>query len=166
MTGQALSRPSGELVLVQVGLQQFAIDVMSVREIRGWGDSTRLPHAPAYVHGMINLRGAVLPVVDLGARLGFPGTEPDRSSVVVVAQIQDSVVGLLVDAVCDILLVKDEMIQAAPDVGSREARDFVQGVITTADAIVSVLSLDHVLPPADLQVALQGGARDADAVAA
>ncbi|WP_421937630.1 chemotaxis protein CheW [Phenylobacterium sp.] len=166
MSRQGLSQASGELVLVQVGLQQFAIDVMLVREIRGWADSTRLPHAPAYVHGMINLRGAVLPVVDLGARLGLPRTQPDRSSVVVVAQIQNSVVGLLVDAVCDILLLKEEMIQAAPDVGSREARDFVQGVITTADGIVSILSLDHVLPQADLEVALRSGPQDADTVAA
>ena len=139
---------------------------MLVREIRGWGHSTPLPHAPDYVHGMINLRGAVLPVVDLGARLGFARTEPDRSSVVVVTQIQDSVVGLLVDAVCDILLLTPDMIQAAPDVGSRAARDFVQGVITTKDGIVSVLSLDHVLPPAEVEVVLRAGPKDAGAVAA
>ena len=146
MSGAAQAQAGGELVLVQIGLQRFAIDVMSVREIRGWGDSTPLPHAPDYVHGMINLRGAVLPVVDLGSRLGFPRTEPDGSSVVVVTQIHAHVVGLLVDAVCDILPLTEDMIQAAPDVGSAAARDFVQGVITTNDGIVSVLRLGHVLP--------------------
>jgi len=136
-----------ELIMVQIGAQQFAIDITSVREIRGWAPCTPLPHAPAYVHGMINLRGVILPVIDLGARLGLGGTVPDSSSVVVVAEIHDRQVGLLVDAVCDIIILKENMLQAPPEVGVAAVREFVQGVMAIETGIVSLLGLDEVLPP-------------------
>ncbi|HEX5379509.1 MAG TPA: chemotaxis protein CheW [Phenylobacterium sp.] len=135
-----------ELITVQIDDQQFAIDIMSVREIRGWAPSTPLPHAPPFVHGMINLRGVILPVVDLGSRLGLARTQPDSSSVVVVAQIHGRQVGLLVDAVCDILLVTENMLQETPEVGAPGVRNFVQGVMTTETGIVTLLCLDRVLP--------------------
>lgn len=136
-----------ELITVRIGDQQFAIDIMSVREIRGWATSTPLPHAPPYVRGMINLRGVILPVVDLGARLGLASTSADNSSVVVVAEINGRQIGLLVDAVCDILLLTDDMLQEAPDVGAEEVRHFVRGVMTTETGIVTLICLDEILPP-------------------
>lgn len=135
-----------ELIMVQIGAQQFAIDIMSVREIRGWAPSTPLPHAPPYVRGMINLRGLILPIVDLGERLGVASTPPDSAAVVVVAEINGRQVGLLVDAVCDILLLTANMLQETPDVGAPVIQDFVQGVMTTEGGIVTLLSLDQVLP--------------------
>lgn len=141
-----LPEVGAELITVRIGDTQFAIDIMSVREIRGWAPSTPLPHAPAYVHGMINLRGVILPVVDLGLRLGLSRTQPDSSSVVVVTEIGGRQIGLLVDAVCDILLLTENMLQEAPDVGAAVVRDFVHGVMTTEDGIVTLLSLDEVLP--------------------
>jgi len=141
-----LPQAGEELIAVQVGDQQYAIDIMSVREIRGWTNSTPLPNAPSHVLGMINLRGAILPVVDLGARLGLGASRPGASSVVVVAQIGPREVGLLVDAVCDILTVTEGLLQSPPDVGEASVRQFVQAVMTTDEGIVSLLSLDHVLP--------------------
>lgn len=135
-----------ELIVVEIAGQRFAIDIMSVREIRGWTASTRLPHAPGHVLGMINLRGQVLPVIDFGARLGLAGSEPNAASVVIVAEIEDRLVGLLVDAVCDILTLQQGMLQATPDVGSADVRTFVRGVITVDDSIVTLLALDAVIP--------------------
>jgi purine-binding chemotaxis protein CheW len=135
-----------ELIEVRIGDQQYAIDIMTVREIRGWTTSTPLPHAPAHVLGMINLRGAILPVVDLGARLGLGSSTPSASSVVVVAQINDREVGLLVDAVCDIITVTEGLLQPPPDIGEESVREFVRGVMTTDSGIVSLLSLNSVLP--------------------
>jgi purine-binding chemotaxis protein CheW len=158
---QAQFPPVGaELIMVQIGDQQFAIDIMSVREIRGWAASTPLPHAPPYVHGMINLRGLILPVVDLGSRLGLASTQPDSASVVVVAEINGRQVGLLVDAVCDILLLTENMLQETPDVGAPIIQDFVQGVMTTDDGIVTLLCLNQVLPGGR-----EGGAMIDDAAA-
>src|SRR6516164_1460462 len=81
--------------------------------------STPLPHAPPHVLGMINLRGSILPVIDLGSLLGIGETTVSASSVVMVAQIGDNQVGLLVDAVCDILMVAENMLQEPPNVGDR-----------------------------------------------
>jgi purine-binding chemotaxis protein CheW len=135
-----------ELLMVRICDQKFAIDIMSVREIRGWVPSTPLPHAPSYVHGMINLRGAVLPVVDLGARLGLATAEPRSSSVVIVAHIGGRQVGLVVDEVCDIIIVADNPAQPPPDVGGGAVTDFVLGILATDDGIVTLLGLEAVLP--------------------
>ena len=136
---------ASQLISVRIGEQEFAIDIMSVREIRGWTASTPLPHAPHYVRGMINLRGAVLPVVDLGERLGLARTEPDKSSVIVVAQIGARMIGLLVDAVCDILAAGDGQLQPPPEVGGEDTRDFVRGVMILDGRIISLISLDAIL---------------------
>jgi len=119
---------------------------MSVREIRGWTQSTPLPNAAPHFLGMINLRGLILPVIDLSARLGLGVTNLARSSVVVVVQIEDRQVGLLVDGVCDILIVREGMIQPTPDVGAGLSARFVQGVMTTDQGIIGLLALDHVVP--------------------
>ncbi len=138
-----------ELIIVEISGQRFAIDIMSVREIRGWCASTRLPQAPAHVLGMINLRGSVLPVVDFSARLGLGDSEPNTASVVIVAEIGDRLVGLMVDAVCDILTLGEGMLQPAPNVGEPRVHEFVRGVITTHDGIVTLLSLETVIPPGE-----------------
>src|SRR5579872_4111430 len=94
-----------ELISFRIGAQEFCVDIMAVREIRGWTAATALPQAPAFVRGVINLRGAVLPIVDLGARLGLGVADPTARHVIIVAQVQNQIVGLLVDAVSDILTV-------------------------------------------------------------
>ena len=141
----SIPQPGAELISVRIGDQAYAIDIMAVREIRGWTAATPLPHAPPHVLGMMNLRGAILPVIDLGARLGLGPAEPNASSVVVVAQIGEAQVGLVVDAVSDILTVTEGLIQTPPDIGG-EILNYVNGVMTTDTGIVSLLSLDNVLP--------------------
>jgi purine-binding chemotaxis protein CheW len=145
MTTRELPAVGSELICVSIGEHLYAIDIMQVREIRGWTASTPLPHAPAHVLGMINLRGSILPVIDLGSLLGIGETAVSTSSVVMVAQIGQHQVGLLVDAVCDILMVGENMLQEPPRVGDR-VRDFVSGVMTTDEGIVTLLCLDHVMP--------------------
>lgn len=142
-----------ELIVVEIAGQKFAIDIMSVREIRGWSTSTRLPHAPPHVLGMINLRGQVLPVVNFAARLCLAESNPHAASVVIVAEIDDRLVGLLVDAVCDILSLRDGMLQATPDVGDRGVQALVRGIITVDDEIITLLSLDAVIPARNLLAA-------------
>src|SRR6478752_8151648 len=95
--GTSPSSANREFVAFRVGAQEFCIDIMGVREIRGWTPATPLPHAPVYVRGVINLRGAVLPIVDLAMRFGLGLTEPTPRSVIIVVQVHQQVVGLLVD---------------------------------------------------------------------
>jgi purine-binding chemotaxis protein CheW len=145
MTETAAGR---ELISFRIGAQEFCVDIMSVREIRGWAPATPLPRAPGYVRGVINLRGAVLPIVDLSARLGLGASDPSARHVIIVTQIGARLVGLLVDAVSDILTVTDALVQPTPDVASDMARTFVQGLLALDGRMISWIDLDRVLPAA------------------
>jgi purine-binding chemotaxis protein CheW len=145
-TGGVDKSPGVEFLSVRVGEQDFALDIMSVREIRGWVASTALPHAPPYIKGMINLRGVVMAIVDLADRLGLPSSEPSAASVVVVLEIDGRAIGLLVDAVCDIITVTDDMRQATPDTGSNASRNVVQGLVTLENRIVSIIAIPAIMP--------------------
>jgi purine-binding chemotaxis protein CheW len=138
-----------ELLSVRIGSQEFAMDIRSIREIRGWIASTHLAHAPAFIKGMINLRGAVLLVIDLAQRLGLPPQEPNAASVVVVVESGDKVAGLLVDAVCDIITVTDDMRQATPETGTDTPKEFIEGLID--NRIISIVSIAALMPDAAVQ---------------
>ena len=118
----------------------------SVREIRGWSQATSLPHAPDYVRGVINLRGSVVPIVDLAARLGLGPIQPTERDVIIIAIINRQVVGLLVEAVFDILSVAVEEIQATPDVASETVKSFIEGVLTVDDQMLRLVDLERILP--------------------
>jgi purine-binding chemotaxis protein CheW len=137
---------SVELLSVHVGGQDFAIDIMAVREIRGWVASTALPYAPSYIKGMINLRGVVMAIVDLADRLGLPTKEPGSASVVVVVEVAGRLFGLLVDAVNDIITITDDMRQATPDTGNSASKSAVEGLVTLDTRIVSIVSISAILP--------------------
>jgi purine-binding chemotaxis protein CheW len=147
------SRAGRELITFRIGEQEFCVDIMSVREIRGWTKTTALPRSPAYVRGVVNLRGAVLPIVDLSSRLGFAITDPTERSVIIVAQIGAQLVGLLVDAVSDIITVAAADIQPTPDVASELVKTFVQGILAIEGRMISLIALDHVLPEVELEAA-------------
>ena len=126
---------------------------MAVREIRGWSPATSLPHAPDHVRGVVNLRGVVLPVVDLGAQLGLGPAEPTKQHVIIVVQVGAQTLGLLVDAVNDILTVTEEMIQPTPEVASSLTRSHVEGLIILDGRMLGVLQLDTIVPQQALQAA-------------
>ena len=152
MTGQALAT-SAELITVVIGEQRFAIDIQLVREIRGWTNSTPLPNAPDYVLGVINLRGAVLPVLNLAARLGLPASEARSSSVVIVVGLVGRTVGLLVDAVSDIINVGEGEIQPAPVIGAASSKGLARGMITTDEGIITLIDMSGILPAPELAAA-------------
>lgn len=142
-----------ELIAFRVGRQEFCINVKLVREIRGWSAATALPRAPRYVKGVINLRGAVLPIVDLAVRLGMAGTEPTNRNVIIVVQLFQRQIGILVDAVSDILTANDNVIQPLPDATSGLVKSFVKGLLPMDGRMISLIALDHVLPQDDLEAA-------------
>ncbi len=142
-----------ELIAFCVGRQEFCINVMMVREIRGWAGATVLPRSPRYVKGVINLRGAVLPIVDLAGRLGLPSAEPTARNVIIVVQIGHQQIGLLVDAVSDILTASDAEIQMSPDLSSDLVKNFVKGLLPVEGRMISLIGLDNVLPVGELEAA-------------
>ncbi len=142
-----VERPAREVITFLIEQQEFCLDVMSIREIRVWTPTTPLVHAPAFVCGMINLRGAVLPIIDLAGRLGYFPTEPASGHAVLVVQIGRQTVGLLVQGVSEILTIDPATIQPLPDAASDETRVFVTGIVVVDQRMISLIALDGILPP-------------------
>ncbi|MEL6170020.1 MAG: chemotaxis protein CheW [Pseudomonadota bacterium] len=142
------SEPTGsvELLSFRLGESEYSVDIMSVREIRGWTRTTALPHSPGYVRGVINLRGSVLPVVDLAVRLGLASGEPTDRNVIIVVDIDGRSLGLRVDAVSDILTLARSDLQSPPDMGSDAAASFVRDLTIIDGRMIRVLDLPAVLP--------------------
>lgn len=153
MSEQNAAVAARELITFRIGRQEFCVDIMSVREIRGWTPATPLPRAPAYMKGVINLRGAVLPIIDLGARLGLGVSDPTARHVIMVAHVGDRTVGLLVDAVSDIIELTDDAVQATPDVASDQVRTFVKGIFAVDGRMISLLELAWLLPESEAEAA-------------
>jgi purine-binding chemotaxis protein CheW len=137
---------SRELITFRAGEQDFCVEAINVKEIRGWAPATLLPDSPAYVRGVTNLRGAILPIVDLAARLDLAETEPTARHVVIVVWIGKRLVGLLVDAVCDILTVSNDLLQPTPNLSSETVETLVAALVTVGDRMVGLLDLEHLLP--------------------
>jgi purine-binding chemotaxis protein CheW len=136
-----LAQGSRELIAFRIGDQEFCVNIMSVREIRGWTKATALPH------------GAVLPIIDLSARLGMRKAEPTQRHVFIVAQVKNRVVGLLVEAVSDILTVTDENIQPVPEVSSELEKQYARGILAIDKRMICLIELDALFPETESEVA-------------
>ncbi|GAA0564891.1 chemotaxis protein CheW [Rhizomicrobium electricum] len=123
--------------------QEFAANIMAIREIRGWTDTTPLPHVPDYVRGVINLRGIVLPVVDLKARLGLGMTEATAKHVIIVVADGSRTTGILVDAVSDIITVSNADVQPPPDVMQCGNDGHIDGIAVIDGRMVTLLAISH-----------------------
>jgi purine-binding chemotaxis protein CheW len=133
---------------------EYGVDIMKVMEIRGWTDTTRIPNSPAYMRGVINLRGLVIPIFDLRARFGNGLTEANEKNVVIVISVGKRTIGLLADAVSDILNIKENEIQAAPETEMVDIEaKYVSGLISTQGKMVVLLDVEHLFDSETLKVA-------------
>jgi purine-binding chemotaxis protein CheW len=128
----------------------FAIPILAVREIRGWEEVAQVPHSPHYILGVMNLRGTVVPVLDLRARLGMPPGERTATSVVIVVRVDMSdgsahTIGCLVDAVSDVVSIADEHARPAPQACGTMDTHFLSAVATVNDHLVLILNLVHLV---------------------
>jgi len=132
-----------QLITFQIGEQYLGVDIMAIREIRAWTPTTMLPHVPSHVRGVVNLRGTVLPVIDLSARLGWGLTDPTARHVIIVVRIADQLHGLIVDAVNDIVSINEEDLQAPPSLGADSTASYLEGLVSVEDRMVMVLELEQ-----------------------
>ena len=147
--GQAL-----QVLSFEVGAQTYCVPVSAVREIRGVTPPTPLPDAPPFVRGVINLRGQVMPVIDLSQRLGKGAAQDGPRQVIIVVENQTDVAGLLVDAVCDSFIVEAEQINPPPSLGDVEESPLVSAVITTGEGEMTVLlAVSRILPERPIALA-------------
>jgi len=136
---------SRQLITFQLGDQSLGVDIMAIREIRAWSPSTPLPNVPAHVRGVVNLRGVVLPVLDLRHRLGWGMTDPTARHVIIVVRIGEQLQGLIVDAVSDIVTVENEDMQPLPDMGETQVAQFLDGLAMIDQRLILVLALERLV---------------------
>jgi purine-binding chemotaxis protein CheW len=130
-----------ELITFEVEGQVFGLDIMAIREIRAWTPTTRLPRVPHYVAGVVNLRGTVLPVIDLAARLGWRPTEPTPRHAIIVTQMGNQACGLIVDSVSDIVTIPADALQPPPVTANDSIIQFLEGLAAIDENMVQVLNL-------------------------
>lgn len=130
-----------QFITFTIGDGEYGVDIMAVREIKGWIETTSIPKAPSHVRGVINLRGVIVPIFDLRTRFGMGVTATTKSHVVIIVGIGARVVGLLVDAVSDILTVEDGEIRPVPELDKRMEAGFLEGLVAKGERMVTIISL-------------------------
>jgi purine-binding chemotaxis protein CheW len=126
----------------------YAVDIMAVREIKAWTETTRLPHQPEYMRGVLNLRGSIVPVQDLRSRFGMGVTETSPNHVIVIVVVEERLLGILVDNVSDILTVDQAEIKAVPNGSVSVGEDFIEGLVNAEDGMVAILTLESLFSEA------------------
>ena len=152
-----------KFVSFTVNDEEYAIDIMAVREIKGWTGVTALPNQPKSMRGVLNLRGAIIPIFDLRCRFGGEATLASSTHVVIIASVGDRLVGILVDAVSDILNVDTSEIRPAPTIEGHEDDGLLAGLVTVGDRMVSLLDLATLLKNQNIDHASFGSRQPAAA---
>ena len=137
----AVGENTQQFITFTLGAEEYGIDIMVVREIKGWTNTTMIPNAPAHVRGVINLRGVIVPIFDLRARFGVGLTVPTSMHVVIIVAAGTRTVGLLVDTVSDIISVNPKAIRPVPEMGLPTEDQFLEGLVAIENRMVTLVSL-------------------------
>jgi purine-binding chemotaxis protein CheW len=134
-----------QFISFAIGDDQYGVDIMAVREIKGWSEITHLPKQPDYMRGVLNLRGAMVPIIDLRCRFDQGTTEATPLHVVIVVQIGPRMVGLLADRVLDIVSFEASQVQPVPRVSAASRMDFLSGLVMVEGAMIALIDLPNML---------------------
>ncbi len=134
-----------QMVLFELGAETYGLDIASVHEIIRMQPITKVPKAPFFVEGVINLRGKVIPVVDMGKRFGVERIERNKNNRIVVVDIKGTTIGTIVDAVTEVLRIASDSIEQASDIITAADSDYLQGIAKLEDKMVILLDLDRAL---------------------
>ena len=141
-----------EFLSFRLASEEYAIDILQVREIRACEPVTRIAEAPAYVKGVINLRGSIVPIVDLRLKLGHPDGF-DANTVMIILNIKDQLVGIVVDAVCDVVALLPDQIRPAPDMGVDIDAGVIRGLAPLEGRMLIVVDIARLLSSREIAVA-------------
>jgi purine-binding chemotaxis protein CheW len=128
-----------------LGQEEYGVEILKVQEIKGYSTITPIPNTPVHVKGVMNLRGTIIPVVDLRSKLGMPTAEYSPFTVIVVVKVGSKTMGLVVDAVSDVLNIPSRDLQPTPDFGAQVDAAFISGMAKAGEKLVVLLDLDRVL---------------------
>ena len=150
IVGADLDENTQQFLTFLLAGEEYGVDILRVQEIKGWDAVTQVPNTPEYVRGVINLRGTIVPIIDLRIRFSMEQREYGPTTVVIVLKVisgddNSRIMGIVVDGVSDVYNVKKEEINAAPDFGEGVDSSFVKGLTTVEEKMVIILDIDHML---------------------
>ena len=147
--GKGPGEGSHQVLTFVLGNETYGVDILRVQEIRGWSAVTKIPHAPSHVLGVLNLRGSIVPIVDLRMRFSLDRAEYTTVTVIIVVSVMSAAgrrdFGVVVDGVSDVVDVNTEEVKAAPDLGAKGATDYIRGLVPVSDRMVVLLDIDRLI---------------------
>lgn len=146
----ATETTGGEYLSFTLGNEHYGVDILKVQEIRGYDAVTRVPDAPDYIKGVINLRGTIVPVIDLRLKLRLDEARYDAFTVMIVLNVDTRVVGIVVDSVSDVIPLAPEQIRATPEFGAAVDTRFISGIGTQDDRMLILLDIETLLDSTDM----------------
>ncbi len=138
--------------------EEYGVDIMTVREIKGWTETTRLPNAPEFMRGVMNLRGLIIPIFDLRTRFSQRLTEATPKHVVIIMAVKERNIGILVDTVSDILDASTDQIKPAPTADTQVDAAFISGLISLEDRMVVLLNVEHLFDTKQIEKVIEQAA--------
>ncbi len=140
-----------QFLTFQLGEELYGVDILRVQEIKGYTTVTKIPNTPEYIKGVLNLRGTIVPIVELRTTFGMPTIEYTMFTVIVVVVVRDRIMGLVVDSVSDVLNISKKDIQAPPEFGAKVDVSVLNGIGKSGDKLVALLNIDRLLTEGELQ---------------
>jgi purine-binding chemotaxis protein CheW len=147
----SFANEAGQFLTFTLGDEEYGIDILKVQEIKGYSAVTRIPRAPAYVKGMINLRGTIVPVIDLRNKFGLEAKACDQFTVIIVVLVRGRTLGMIVDTVSDVLNIARTDVQAPPDFSSSIDTSFISGMGKSGNKLIILVDVEKVLGVDELQ---------------
>ena len=141
---------AGQYLTLRLGTEEYAIDILRVQEIRSYEEPTRMVNAPAFIKGVINLRGVIVPVVDLRLKLNLDNVSYDGFTVVIVLNVRGTVIGAVVDAVSDVVTLTSEGIKPAPQFETAMDARFITGLANVGERMLIVMNIEALLSSSEL----------------
>jgi len=138
-----------QMLTFMLGDETYGVDILRVQEIRGWSPVTRIPQSPGHVLGVLNLRGSIVPIVDLRVRLNLDNADFTAVTVIIVLSVESAHgrrdFGVVVDGVSDVINVNESEVKPPPDMGTQVNTDYIQGITTVSDHMVMLLDIDRLI---------------------
>ncbi len=151
LTQQAgLTTDGNQFLTFNLGEELYGVDILRVQEIKGYTAVTKIPNTPSHIKGVLNLRGTIVPIVELRTKFGMPTIDYTTFTVIIVVVVRDKVMGLVVDAVSDVLDIDHKDIQPAPQFGANVDVRFLNGIGKSGDKLVALLDIDCLLIDSDM----------------
>lgn len=145
-----VSKGSAEFLTFRLGAEEYGIDILRVQEIRSYEEPTRIANAPHFIKGVVNLRGVIVPVVDLRIKLGCESVEYNGFTVVIVLNVKGRVVGAVVDSVSDVLELARDQINPAPDMNTTVDTTFITGIASVGERMLILMDIEALMSSADM----------------